>query len=125
MLGSRTSSSTASFPNAPTSSDVKVTVNGKPVAEAFGREAQFGQSEEGQKHSALWLRGGFPDSFLAPDDRGSLDWRRDLIRTYLERDVPLFGSRVPAETLRRFWTTDAVPSKSLSASSSISNPPSL
>ena len=53
---------------------------------------------------ALWLRGGFPDSFLAPDDRGSLDWRRDLIRTYLERDVPLFGSRVPAETLRRFWT---------------------
>lgn len=53
---------------------------------------------------ALWLRGGFPDSFLAPDDRGSLDWRRDLIRTYLERDVPLFGSRVSAETLRRFWT---------------------
>ena len=52
----------------------------------------------------LWIRGGFPDSFLAPDDRQSLDWRRDLLRTYLERDVPMFGSRIPAETLRRFWT---------------------
>jgi alkaline phosphatase len=45
------------FPNAPASADVKVTVNGKAVAEAFGREAQFVQNEEGQKHSALWLRG--------------------------------------------------------------------
>ncbi|RXT46268.1 alkaline phosphatase [Bosea sp. Tri-44] len=45
------------FPNAPTSADVKVTINGKPVAEAFGREVQFIQNEEGQKHSALWLRG--------------------------------------------------------------------
>ncbi len=53
---------------------------------------------------ALWLRGGFPDSFLAADDRQSLSWRKDLLRTYLERDVPMFGSRIPAETLRRFWT---------------------
>lgn len=53
---------------------------------------------------ALWLRGGFPESFLAPDDAGSLGWRRDLIRTYLERDIPQFGPRIPAETLRRFWT---------------------
>ena len=45
------------FPNAPASADVKVTINGKPVAEAFGREVQFVQNEEGQKHSALWLRG--------------------------------------------------------------------
>ncbi|WP_100959594.1 alkaline phosphatase [Bosea sp. FBZP-16] len=45
------------FPSAPASADVKVTINGKPVNEAFGREAQFVQSEEGQKHSALWLRG--------------------------------------------------------------------
>lgn len=52
----------------------------------------------------LWVRGGFPDSFLAADDRVSLLWRKDLLRTYLERDVPMFGSRVPAETLRRFWT---------------------
>ena len=52
----------------------------------------------------LWLRGGFPDSFTARDDASSLAWRKDLVRTYLERDVPMFGSRVPAETLRRFWT---------------------
>jgi uncharacterized protein len=52
----------------------------------------------------LWLRGGFPDSFLAPSDGASLRWRRDFIRTYLERDVPALGSRIPAETLRRFWT---------------------
>ena len=52
----------------------------------------------------LWTRGGFPDSFLARDERTSMEWRKDLVRTYLERDVPMFGSRVPAETLRRFWT---------------------
>ena len=52
----------------------------------------------------LWVRGGFPRSFLADDDNLSLEWRRDFIRTYLERDVPQFGSRIPAETLRRFWT---------------------
>jgi predicted AAA+ superfamily ATPase len=54
--------------------------------------------------SALWLRGGFPDSFLAGSDRESLTWREDFIRTYLERDIPSFGLRIPAETLRRFWT---------------------
>lgn len=54
--------------------------------------------------SALWLRGGFPDSFLATTDRASLTWREDFIRTYLERDIPSFGLRIPAETLRRFWT---------------------
>ncbi len=52
----------------------------------------------------LWVRGGFPRSFLAADDALSVEWRRDFIRTYLERDVPQFGSRIPAETLRRFWT---------------------
>jgi uncharacterized protein len=52
----------------------------------------------------LWVRGGFPRSFLADDDALSIEWRRNFIRTYLERDVPQFGSRIPAETLRRFWT---------------------
>ena len=52
----------------------------------------------------LWVRGGFPRSFLAQTDDLSLQWRRNFIRTYLERDVPQFGSRIPAETLRRFWT---------------------
>ena len=53
---------------------------------------------------ALWLRGGFPESFLAASDRASLSWREDFIRTYLERDIPSFGLRIPSETLRRFWT---------------------
>lgn len=52
----------------------------------------------------LWLRGGFPESFLAADDPRSLRWREDFIRTYLERDIPQFGPRIAAETLRRFWT---------------------
>lgn len=52
----------------------------------------------------LWLRGGFPSSFLAGSDAASLKWRQDFIRTYLERDIPQLGPRVPAETLRRFWT---------------------
>ncbi len=52
----------------------------------------------------LWVRGGFPDSFLAGNDRASQRWRQDFIRTYLERDIPLLGPRIPAETLRRFWT---------------------
>lgn len=52
----------------------------------------------------LWLRGGFPDSFLARSHRQSQLWRRNFIRTYLERDIPQFGPRVPAERLRRFWT---------------------
>lgn len=53
---------------------------------------------------ALWVRGGFPDSYTARSERSSMTWRRDFIRTYLERDIPQFGVRVPAETLRRFWT---------------------
>ena len=52
----------------------------------------------------LWLRGGFPDSFLAASDEDSLALRRDFIRTYLERDVAMFGPRVPAATLDRLWT---------------------
>jgi len=52
----------------------------------------------------LWVRGGFPDSFLTKSNVGSLAWRRAFIRTYLERDIPQLGPRVPAETLRRFWT---------------------
>jgi uncharacterized protein len=52
----------------------------------------------------LWLRGGFPESFTASDDATSLEWRDAFITTYLERDIPQFGPRIPAETLRRFWT---------------------
>lgn len=52
----------------------------------------------------LWLRGGFPESLLAPSGTRSLRWRQDFIRTYLERDIPMLGPRIAAETLRRFWT---------------------
>ena len=52
----------------------------------------------------LWLRGGFPDAFLARDDRESLALRKDFVRTCLERDVPMFGPRVPAATMERLWT---------------------
>jgi uncharacterized protein len=51
----------------------------------------------------LWVRGGFPESFLAPDDQASFTWRQSFIQTYLERDVPALGPRIPAETLRRYW----------------------
>ena len=53
---------------------------------------------------ALWLRGGFPDSLLARDDAASLRWRKAFIRTYLERDVPMFAPRMPAATIGRLWT---------------------
>jgi predicted AAA+ superfamily ATPase len=52
----------------------------------------------------LWLRGGFPRSFLARSEQESLEWREDFLRTFLERDLAQFGVRVPAATMRRFWT---------------------
>ena len=57
-----------------------------------------------EHHDKLWLRGGFPESFGGRTIPASMRWRRDFITTYLERDIPLLGPRIPAETLRRFWT---------------------
>jgi uncharacterized protein len=51
----------------------------------------------------LWLRGGFPESFLASSEPTSFEWRLAFIQTYLERDIPMLGPRIPAETLHRFW----------------------
>lgn len=59
---------------------------------------------DGGNSDPLWLRGGFPDSYLSKSDEASLRWRRDFIKSYLERDIPQFGPRIPAERLRRFWT---------------------
>lgn len=53
---------------------------------------------------ALWFRGGFPRSFLAPDDEESLRWRRDFIRTFVGRDLPQLGVTIPTATLERFWS---------------------
>jgi hypothetical protein len=52
----------------------------------------------------LWLRGGFPRSFLAPSEEASFEWRRAFIQTFLERDLPQLGIQIPSPTLRRFWT---------------------
>jgi predicted AAA+ superfamily ATPase len=72
---------------------------------SFVELAPFDVTEVGGEHlDELWVRGGFPESFLATDDAVSLRWRQDFIRTYLERDIPQFGPRIPAETLRRLWT---------------------
>jgi uncharacterized protein len=60
--------------------------------------------ESNQAVNRLWLRGGFPDSYLAKSEADSFRLRRDFIRTYLERDVAQFGPRIPAETLERLWT---------------------
>ncbi len=60
--------------------------------------------DQAQMPGALWLRGGFPDSYLSRSDAASLRWRQQFITTYLERDIPLLGPRIPAQTLRSLWT---------------------
>jgi predicted AAA+ superfamily ATPase len=65
----------------------------------------FSLAEVGMRsQSRHWLRGGFPLSYLARSDMDSLAWRKEFIQTFLERDVPQFGVRIPATTLHRFWT---------------------
>jgi len=61
------------------------------------------KKEKQDNINRLWLRGGFPESLLADTDHNSLAWRRDFVKTYLERDIPQLGPRIPAETLERFW----------------------
>ncbi|MFQ6677859.1 MAG: ATP-binding protein [Fidelibacterota bacterium] len=53
---------------------------------------------------ALWMRGGYPKSVLAHSETESIEWREQYIKTFLERDIPMLGIRIPAHTLRRFWT---------------------
>jgi uncharacterized protein len=67
-------------------------------------EATATQTAPTLDENTLWTRGGFPDSLLATSDANSLDWRGDFIRSYLERDVPMFAPRMPAETISRLWT---------------------
>lgn len=57
-----------------------------------------------QAQSTLWRRGGFPLSFTAPSEEASLEWRRDFVRTFLERDIPQFGFNIPSTSLFRFWS---------------------
>jgi predicted AAA+ superfamily ATPase len=71
----------------------------------FVELAPFDVTEVGvDRLDDLWVRGGFPNSFLARSEGASMRWRHNFIRTYLERDIPELGPRIPAETLRRLWT---------------------
>jgi predicted AAA+ superfamily ATPase len=71
---------------------------------AFHELGGFGLEEVGADAlDRLWVRGGFPRSFLAPSDADSERWRRDFIRTFLERDLARLGVRIPADTMGRFW----------------------
>jgi predicted AAA+ superfamily ATPase len=72
---------------------------------AYVEMGGFSLNEVGAaRFSRLWLRGGFPDSFLAPSEATSRSRRAHFVRSFLERDIPQLGFRVPAQTLRRFWT---------------------
>jgi len=72
---------------------------------AFHELDGFALDEVGAAQAdAVWLRGGFPRSFLAPTDEDSAAWRREFVRTFLERDVPQLGIQVPSATLHRFWS---------------------
>jgi len=72
---------------------------------AFHELGPFSLAETGAPAlQPRWLRGGFPRSFLASDDEQSLDWRRDFVRTFLQRDLPQLGVTIPAATLERFWS---------------------
>jgi uncharacterized protein len=57
-----------------------------------------------ERQRELWLRGGFPRSFLSPSEKASRSWREDFIRSFLERDIPQLGFSIPTESLRRFWS---------------------
>lgn len=72
--------------------------------ELFGIDVLEFTNQDTEKVNQLWLRGGFPESLLAESDSDSLAWRRDFVCTYLERDIPQLGPRIPAQTLERFWT---------------------
>jgi predicted AAA+ superfamily ATPase len=68
------------------------------ASEVFGNLASVAEL------NALWVRGGFPLSWLAATDADSMTWREVFITTYLEKDIPALGPRIPATTLRRLWT---------------------
>jgi uncharacterized protein len=72
---------------------------------AFIDMSGFDLNEVGVENlKKLWIRGGFPRSFLGRDDQASFKWRQDFISTFLERDIPQLGISIPSQSLRRFWT---------------------
>lgn len=71
---------------------------------AYVELAGFGLSDVGGRWERLWRRGGYPRPYLARTDEESLRWRRDLVRTFVERDLPQLGITISTGTIRRFWT---------------------
>jgi hypothetical protein len=70
----------------------------------FQAREVFNEGVSAADLNALWVRGGFPLAWLASNDAASLTWREVFITTYLEKDIPALGPRIPATTLRRLWT---------------------
>jgi hypothetical protein len=70
----------------------------------FQAREVFNEGVSASDLNALWVRGGFPLAWLASNDAASLTWREVFITTYLEKDIPALGPRIPATTLRRLWT---------------------
>lgn len=85
-----------------------IAIAGFSAPEAASATAQRAPAQPAARSPAwldrLWLRGGFPRSYLARSEADSVAWRGDFVRTYLERDVPQFGVTIAASTLMRFWT---------------------
>ena len=72
---------------------------------AFHELSGFDLEETGSEHwRRLWLRGGFPRAYLPAAHRQSMEWRKNFTRTFLERDLPAFGSRIPSRTMSDFWS---------------------
>lgn len=69
----------------------------------FSFKELYADDPSGFNPEKLWLRGGFPDSYLAPSDEESWEWRNDFISTYVERDIPLMGPAISATRMERFW----------------------
>lgn len=78
-------------------------LNGLTAVEVLQHELK-NSKDQTEILNRLWLRGGFPDSYLSASSHNSLVWRRDFITTYLQRDIPDLGPNIASETLRRFWT---------------------
>lgn len=81
-----------------------ITLSGIDLVEAQQTYSNSSPTTQTEILNALWMRGGFPDAFLAATDQSSHRWRRDFITTYLQRDIPDLGPAIATETLRRFWT---------------------
>jgi len=80
------------------------TLAGRIIYHELQSFSVFETGLEKKEANRLWNRGGFPKSYLAGSDQQSFEWRQAFIKTYMERDIPQFGIRIPSVQLQRFWT---------------------